>query len=57
VSIQLALRDLEAAAARSGTALPEGVFQLFRLWFWLGWPAFGSAITIFALMVWKLQFW
>jgi uncharacterized membrane protein len=57
VWIQLRLRDLAAASAGSGTDLPQRYFRLFRIWFWLGWPAFGGVIAIFALMIWKPQFW
>ena len=42
VWIQLQLRDIAAYAARQGAALPAGYFALFRVWFWLGWPAFGG---------------
>ena len=40
-------------AARDGTPLPERYHRLFRIWFWLGWPAFLGVIAIFALMIWK----
>lgn len=55
VWIQLQLRNVAAAAVRDGTALPERYFRLFRIWFWLGWPAFAGVIAIFALMIWKPQ--
>ena len=57
VWIQLQLRDIAAYAARQGAALPAGYFALFRVWFWLGWPAFGGVIAIFALMIWKPRLW
>jgi len=53
VWIQLQLRDLAAQAAHENAVLPERYFKLFRIWFWLGWPAFGGVIAIFALMIWK----
>jgi uncharacterized membrane protein len=53
VWIQVQLRDLAAAAAREMTALPERYDRLYRVWFWLGWPAFFGVIVIFALMIWK----
>jgi uncharacterized membrane protein len=31
-------------------------FRRFRIWFWLGWPAFLGVIAIFALMIWKPNF-
>jgi uncharacterized membrane protein len=57
VVIQLRLRDLAAAAARAGEPLPADYFRLFRIWFWLGWPAFTGVMAIFALMLWKPQLW
>ena len=53
VWIQVQLRDLAAAAARDNTALPERYHRLYRIWFWLGWPAFAGVLAIFALMIWK----
>jgi uncharacterized membrane protein len=53
VWIQVQLRDLAARAVRDGTALPERYHRLYRIWFWLGWPAFGGVLVIFALMLWK----
>jgi uncharacterized membrane protein len=55
VWIQLQLHNLAAAAARERTALPARYHRLFRIWFWLGWPAFLGVIAIFALMIWKPQ--
>ena len=57
VAIQLRLRDIAAYAAERGAQLPPDYFGLFRIWFWLGWPAFGGMIGIFALMIWKPQLW
>lgn len=53
VVIQKRLRDLAAEAAVNGAPLPPRYDRLFRLWFWLGWPAFISVIVILALMIWK----
>ena len=55
VWIQVQLRNLAAEAARDQTALPERYHQLFRVWFWLGWPAFLGVVAIFALMIFKPQ--
>ena len=41
----------EAVAAQGD--LPPRYHKLFRIWFWLGWPAFISLIIIFFLMVMK----
>jgi uncharacterized membrane protein len=53
VWIQLRMRSLAAAAARYELPLPPRYHRLFRVWFWLGWPAFIGVIAIFALMIWK----
>ena len=53
VWIQIQLRNLAAQAARDGAPLPKRYHKLFRVWFWLGWPAFLGVIAIFALMIWK----
>jgi uncharacterized membrane protein len=57
VAIQLRLRDIAAYAAGHGAQLPPDYFNLFRIWFWLGFPAFTGMIAIFALMIWKPQLW
>jgi uncharacterized membrane protein len=57
VWIQMRLRDLAADAARHGAGLPETYRALYRIWFWLGWPAFAGVIAIFALMIWKPRLW
>ena len=57
VGIQIRLRDLARTAAESGEALPARYFSLFRVWFWLGWPAFIGVTAIFALMIWKPSLW
>jgi uncharacterized membrane protein len=53
VWIQIKLRDLAIIAARENTGLPKRYFKLFRIWFWLGWPAFIGVVAILALMIWK----
>lgn len=57
VWIQIQLRDLAVAAAAQGRALPDRYMTLFRVWFWLGWPAFLGVLAIFALMLWKPAVW
>jgi uncharacterized membrane protein len=49
------MRDLAAVAAHKGMALPQRYFTYYRVWFWLGWPAFGGVIAILVLMLWKPQ--
>ena|SRR5438445_12406597 len=57
VAIQIRLRDIVADAAKRRAELPSRYFRLFRIWFWLGWPAFAGVIAIFALMIWKPHLW
>jgi uncharacterized membrane protein len=57
VRIQVRLRDLARNSARAGGPPDETYRQLFRIWFWLGWPAFAGVIAIFALMIWKPALW
>ncbi|HEX2752465.1 MAG TPA: DUF2269 family protein [Alphaproteobacteria bacterium] len=51
--MQIQLRRMLADALVAGNALPQRYHKLFRIWFWLGWPAFTSLIIIFFLMVMK----
>jgi uncharacterized membrane protein len=53
VVIQIRMKTM-LAAKRRGEAFDEaGYDRLFRVWFVLGWPAFGGLIVIFWLMVAK----
>jgi uncharacterized membrane protein len=49
--MQLRMRDLARAAVVESAALPPKYHQLFRLWFWFGFPAFASVLGIFWLMI------
>lgn len=51
VHLQLRIRDLSGAALAEGAPLPDQVRCLYRLWFALGWPAFGALTLVFWLMV------
>lgn len=53
VWIQIQLRKMLRDAVQHNTALPARYHKLFRIWFYLGWPAFISLIIIFFLMVVK----
>lgn len=53
VWIQIQLRRMLRDAVRRDTGLPPRYHKFFRIWFWLGWPAFISLIVIFFLMVMK----
>ncbi|MBN8937653.1 MAG: DUF2269 domain-containing protein [Rhizobiales bacterium] len=53
VWLQLKMRDMAMTAARKRTALPARYHRYFRIWFYLGWPAFIGVLMIFVLMLWK----
>ena len=53
VFIQIRLRDLAQGAATAGSPLPDRYFQLYRIWFVLGFPAFASVFCIIWLMLAK----
>jgi uncharacterized membrane protein len=57
VFIQRRMRDLAQAAADSGAPLPDEYFRLFRIWFWFGFPGFGSVAAILWLMIAKPALW
>lgn len=54
--VQIRMRDIAQRAAKTGKLLPREYRDLFRVWFWLGWPAFCGVLGIFGLMVWQLRF-
>jgi uncharacterized membrane protein len=51
VWMQMRIRDLAAAAAGNGAALPRAYHLLFRVWFAFGFPAFAAVLGIFWLMI------
>jgi len=53
VWLQIRLRDLAAAAAKGGSALPPLYWHYFKAWVALGIPAFIAFVYIFWLMVTK----
>jgi uncharacterized membrane protein len=53
VHVQARMRDLAVEAARTGWPLSDAYHRLFRLWFAFGFPAFGSVLAIFWLMIAK----
>ena len=53
VWLQIRLRDIAAAAARDGTALPPLYWTYFKTWVGLGGPAFIAFVFIFWFMVVK----
>ncbi|QIE45110.1 DUF2269 domain-containing protein [Pseudohalocynthiibacter aestuariivivens] len=55
--LQIRIRNMAAHAVREGTALPARVWRAYRIWFCLGWPAFGALLVVFWLMVSKPHLW
>jgi uncharacterized membrane protein len=53
VWMQIRMRDQAAAAAASGTALPDGYWRYLRAWVALGVVAFLALVVVFYLMVAK----
>jgi uncharacterized membrane protein len=56
VHLQIRIRDLAGTALATGTPLPVEARRLYRIWFALGWPAFGALVGIFWLMVSRPDF-
>jgi uncharacterized membrane protein len=57
VWIQMQMRDLAAAAAAEGKPLPARYHTLFRVWFAIGFPAFGAVMIILWLMISRPSIW
>ncbi len=57
VHIQIKIRDLAGQATNDGRTLPREVYRIFRIWFVLGWPAFGALVIVFWLMISKPLLW
>ena len=53
VWLQIRIRDMAMAALAGGTPLPARYDTFMRIWFWMGWPAFGAVLLIFYLMIAK----
>jgi uncharacterized membrane protein len=53
VIIQMRMKAMLAAQQRDEAFNEAAYNQLFRVWFVLGWPAFGGLVVIFWLMVTK----
>ena len=51
VWVQMQLRDLAVEAAAKGEDLPPRFHELYRIWFWSGFPAFAAVLAIFWLMI------
>ncbi|HEX2255701.1 MAG TPA: DUF2269 domain-containing protein [Afifellaceae bacterium] len=57
VWMQMRMRDLAEAAARSGDPLPPAYHRLYRTWFAFGFPAFAAVLAIVWLMIAKPAIW
>ena len=57
VWIQLQMRNLASAAASQGKPLQARYYQLFRIWFAFGFPAFAAVLVIFWLMISRPSIW
>lgn len=53
IFMQIEMRDLARAAVERQQKLPPRYFELFRRWFWFGFPGFGSVMIILWLMIAK----
>jgi len=53
VWIQIQLKKILITSVKEQSFLPSRYFELFRIWFVLGWPAFLSLVAIFYLMATK----
>ncbi|MFI4938495.1 MAG: DUF2269 family protein [Candidatus Berkiellales bacterium] len=50
VYLQIQMRNFADHAQKTDTPLPALYYHYFRIWFWLGWPAFISLLIVFYLM-------
>ena len=53
VLLRTRIRDVAREAAVKSEPLPKRYYRLYRICFWLGWPAFAGVLAIFALMIWQ----
>ncbi len=53
VYLQIKMQKIAEQAVAAQTALPSHYWQLTRLWFWLGVPAFLAMLAVVFLMVYK----
>ncbi len=53
VWIQIKLKNILIECRQTNTPVPPEYGKLFKIWFWLGWPAFIGLIVIFYLMIAK----
>lgn len=57
VGLQMRIARLAKRDAALGQPLCSEARRLLRIWFWLGWPAFGAVLVILHLMVFRPDGW
>lgn len=57
VVLQIRVKAIAGQAVAARTPLPPEYFRAMRLWFALGWPAFGGLVVVFLLMIAKPTLW
>lgn len=57
VGLQIRIARLAKRDAALGQPLCAEARWLLRVWFWLGWPAFGAVLVILHLMVFRPEGW
>ena len=57
VGLQMRIARLAKRDAGLGQPLCAEVRRLLRIWFWLGWPAFGAVLVIVHLMIFRPDGW
>ncbi|HYN55154.1 MAG TPA: DUF2269 domain-containing protein [Methylotenera sp.] len=55
VWIQIKLKNILIQCRANKSAVPDQYHKLFKIWFFLGWPAFLGLVVVFFLMVIKPQ--
>ncbi len=53
VWLQYQIHNLAKQAMEHNESLPSLYYRYMKIWFWLGWPAFISLLTVFCLMIFK----
>lgn len=53
VWLQIKMKAILANCLQTGTNIPDCYYHYFKLWIFLGWPAFSGLVIVFFLMVYK----
>lgn len=57
VRLQIRIRDIAGQALTQGAPIPDAARRAYKMWCWLGWPAFTALIAVFWLMVRRPELW